>query len=306
MTSHETVLLNEAVDALLFDPNGNYVDCTYGRGGHAQEIANRISDKGRLMVIDKDVSAIEDAKERFRDDDRVAVVHGTFASLALYADEHEMRPLNGILLDLGVSSPQLDEAERGFSFSKDGPLDMRMDQTGGVTAEQWLSNAEEGEITDVLRRYGEEKFARRIARNIVSIRQEEKIQTTRKLVEIIDSAVPVKEKHKHPATRTFQAIRIYINSELNSLEECLDDVVQLLVSGGRLVVISFHSLEDRIVKRFIRRMERDDTYPDRFPIRESEIKRYLKRVGKAIKPSKVEVDKNRRARSSIMRVAEKL
>jgi 16S rRNA (cytosine1402-N4)-methyltransferase len=275
MTGHETVLLAEAVDALFHDPDGNYVDCTYGRGGHAQEIANRISNKGRLMVIDKDLSAVEDAKERFKGDDRITVVHGSFASLGTYVNENEMRPLHGILLDLGVSSPQLDEPERGFSFSHDGPLDMRMDRTSGITAEHWLSNAEEGEITDVIRRYGEEKFARRIARNIVSIRQEEKIQTTSKLVEIIDSAVPVKEKHKHPATRTFQAIRIYINSELGSLEECLDDVVQLLVSGGRLVVISFHSLEDRIVKRFIRRMEHDDTYPDRFPIKDSEIKRYL-------------------------------
>jgi 16S rRNA (cytosine1402-N4)-methyltransferase len=306
MTGHETVLLTEAVDALFHDPNGNYVDCTYGRGGHAQEIANRLSNNGRLMVIDKDLSAIEDAKERFKGDDRITVVHGSFANLASYVDENEMRPLHGILLDLGVSSPQLDEPERGFSFSNDGPLDMRMDRSSGITAAQWISNAEEGEITDVIRRYGEEKFARRIAKNIVSIRQEENIQTTSKLVEIIDSAVPVKEKHKHPATRTFQAIRIYINSELSSLEECLGDVVQLLVSGGRLVVISFHSLEDRIAKRFIRRMEHDDTYPDRFPIQDSEIKRYLKSVGKAVKPSTIEVQKNRRARSSIMRIAEKL
>jgi 16S rRNA (cytosine1402-N4)-methyltransferase len=306
MTGHETVLLKEAVDALLQDPDGRYVDCTYGRGGHSQEIVNRIGKNGRLMVVDRDIAAVDDAKQRFKNDNRVVVVHGSFSYLADYVEQHDMKPLDGILLDLGVSSPQLDEAGRGFSFSNDGPLDMRMDQSSGPTAADWIEVADEDEITDVLRRFGEEKFARRIARKIVEKREDGRIDTTAALVEIIESAVPVREKNKHPATRTFQAIRIHINEELRCLEDCLADVVDLLVSGGRLVVISFHSLEDRIVKRFIRRMEKGDYYPERLPIRDSEIKRYVKSVGKAIKPSANEVGRNRRSRSSIMRVAEKL
>lgn len=306
MASHEPVLLEEAVDALLQKPAGSYVDCTYGRGGHSQEIANRMSNLGRLMVIDKDPSAIAHARRRFKGDDRIVVVHGSFSRLSDYADHHSMRPVDGILLDLGVSSPQLEEPARGFSFLLDGPLDMRMDQSVGNTASQWLAVADENDITDVLRRYGEEKFARRIARKVISIRRDNKIETTSALVEIIESAIPRREKNKHPATRTFQAIRIHVNQELKSLEDCLKDVVDLLVSGGRLVVISFHSLEDRIVKRFIRRMERGDIYPDRLPIRDVEIQRHLKSVSKAIKPGISEVARNRRSRSSIMRVAEKL
>ncbi len=306
MTGHESVLLNEAVDALVQDLDGCYVDCTYGRGGHSQEIADRIGKNGRLMVIDRDISAIEDARQRFKNDNRVVVVHGSFSYLADYVEEHDMRPLDGVLLDLGVSSPQLDEPARGFSFSSDGPLDMRMDQSRGPTAADWIAVADEDEITNVLRRFGEEKFARRIARKIVEKRAESRIATTAALVEIIEAAVPRREKNKHPATRTFQAIRIHINEELRNLEDCLRDVIDLTVSGGRLVVISFHSLEDRIVKRFIRRMEKGDVYPDRLPIRDSEIKRYVKSVGKAVKPSRDEVSENRRSRSSIMRVAEKL
>jgi 16S rRNA (cytosine1402-N4)-methyltransferase len=265
-----------------------------------------MNNQGRLMVIDKDQSAIADARVRFKGDDRVVVVHGSFSRLAEYVDDHEMRPLDGILLDLGVSSPQLDDPLRGFSFMKDGPLDMRMDQAVGESASEWLAVADENEITDVLRRYGEEKFARRIAKKIVSIRQDKKIETTSSLVEVIESAIPKREKNKHPATRTFQAVRIQVNQELKSLEDCLQDVVDLLVSGGRLVVISFHSLEDRIVKRFIRRMEREDDYPDRFPIRADEIEHQLKSVGKPIRPGDEEVRGNRRSRSSIMRVAERL
>lgn len=306
MTGHETVLLREAVDALMQDADGVYVDCTYGRGGHSQEIVNRIGTNGRLMVVDRDITAIDDARQRFKNDNRVVVVHGSFADLADYVEQHDMGSLDGILLDLGVSSPQLDEPDRGFSFSNDGPLDMRMDQSRGPTAADWIEVADEDEITDVLRRFGEEKFARRIARKIIEKRADGRIDTTAALVEIIESAVPVREKNKHPATRTFQAIRIHINEELRCLEDCLRDVVDLLVSGGRLVVISFHSLEDRIVKRFIRRMVKGDYYPERLPIRDSEIKRYVKSVGKAIKPSASEVEGNRRSRSSIMRVAEKL
>ncbi len=306
MSRHESVLLAEAVAGLLKNLDGRYVDCTYGRGGHSQAIADALSEHGRLMVIDRDVAAVSDARERFSGDERVCVVHGSFADLKAHVDEHQMRPVDGVLLDLGVSSPQLDEAQRGFSFSNDGPLDMRMDQTRGLTAEQWLDRADEKEITDVLRRYGEERFARRIAQRIIIARVDGSIGTTGALAKIVESAVPGREKNKHPATRTFQAIRIYINEELNALELCLADVVDLLVSGGRLVVISFHSLEDRIVKRFIRKMERDDHYPDRLPIRDAEIKRYVRSIGKMTKPSAAEVKRNRRSRSSVMRIAEKI
>ncbi len=306
MNSHESVLLKEAVDALLQDPDGRYVDCTYGRGGHSQEIADRLGSGGRLMVIDRDIEAIRDARKRFAGDQRVVIVHGSFSGIRGYVEEHEMHPLDGILLDLGVSSPQLDDSRRGFSFLREGPLDMRMDQTRGTTAGEWLAQADEEEITEVLRRFGEERFARRIARKILESREVHEIGTTTALVDIIEQAVPVRDRKRHPATKSFQAIRIFINQELTSLESCLQDVVDLLVSGGRLVVISFHSLEDRIVKRFIRKMARGDDLPSRLPIRDAEVRRYLKPVGKAVRPGNKETGKNRRARSSIMRIAEKL
>ena len=304
MSAHESVLLKEAVTALVINPAGNYVDCTYGRGGHSQAIADSLDDKGRLLVIDKDDEAIVDATKRFEADGRVSVVHGSFSQVARFANEFEMVPLDGVLLDLGVSSPQLDNAERGFSFSGDGPLDMRMDREHGVTASEWLGTASEGEIIKVLRTYGEERFAKRIARKIAEVRKTQKIDRTRLLVEIVESAIPVREKNKHPATRSFQAIRIHINRELDELQECLADVVGLLASGGRLVVISFHSLEDRIVKRFIRDMEKG-SLPIKLPVRDVDVVRPIKSVGKAVKPAAVETQRNRRARSSVMRVAEK-
>ncbi len=307
MTAHQTVLKDEAARALVINPAGRFVDCTYGRGGHTAAILDRLEPAGRLMVIDQDLEAIEDAQRKHGEDDRVIIVHGSFADVAQFIEEHEMNPVDGVLLDLGVSSPQLDVAERGFSFSHDGPLDMRMDQTRGETAQEWLARAEERDISLVISRYGEERFARRIARAIVAAREEGDIATTSRLVDIIDGAIPKKrEQHKHPATRTFQAIRIHINRELEVLETCLASIVEVLATGGRLVVISFHSLEDRIVKRFMRDMARGEKLPDRLPIRDADIKRTLKLVGKAIKPSDEEVDRNRRARSSIMRVAEKL
>ena len=300
-TVHQTVLLHEAVDALVTKPDGRYVDCTYGRGGHSQEIANRLDSKGSLLVMDKDSEAVVDARTRFTDDDRVTVEHDSFKNVAQYAS----KPVDGILLDLGVSSPQIDSAERGFSFMADGPLDMRMDTDHGITAREWLESADESDIVRVLRIYGEERFAKRIARSIVEVRQTQKIDRTKILVEIVESAIPVKEKNKHPATRSFQAIRIHINQELEELKECLADVVDLLASGGRLVVISFHSLEDRIVKRFIRDMARG-TLPAKLPILDRDVARSLRPIGKAVRAGQDEIRHNRRSRSAIMRIAEKL
>ena len=306
MAGHEAVLKQEAIDALVIESDGNFVDCTYGRGGHSQMILDRLTENGRLMVIDKDLTAIGHAKDRFQGDPRVTVVHGSFNNIASYIDEHDFGPLDGILIDLGVSSPQLDEAERGFSFMGDGPLDMRMNQSVGQTVAEWLAVAEERDISFVLRKYGEERFARRIARSIVETREETPLTTTHQLSSLIEAAIPKRDIHKHPATRSFQALRIYINDELKDLETCLDSVVSLLKKDGRLVVISFHSLEDRIVKRFMRNQARGEDLPSRLPIRDAEIKRYLRLIGKRIKPSDKEIDRNRRARSSIMRVAEKI
>jgi 16S rRNA (cytosine1402-N4)-methyltransferase len=305
MIAHQTVMRREAVDALVTRPSGRFVDCTYGRGGHTDTILQQLAVEGRLMVLDQDLDAIEDARQKHGSDDRVAIIHGSFADVSRYIDANDMRPVDGILLDLGVSSPQLDQPLRGFSFSADGPLDMRMDQSRGQTAAEWLMATDEKEIALVISRYGEERFARRIARAIVSMRQDHAIRTTAQLVSIIEGAVPRWEKHKHPATRTFQAIRIYVNRELEALEYCLASTVDVLASGGRLVVISFHSLEDRIVKRFMRDEARGEKFPDRLPIMDKDITRRLKLVGKATKPGDEEVRSNRRARSAIMRVAEK-
>lgn len=305
LAAHQTVMKDEAVKALVLNPSGHFVDCTYGRGGHTEAILRLLRPDGRLLVIDQDLAAIEDARQKHGTDERVMIVHGSFADLATFVDSLSLRPLDGVLLDLGVSSPQIDEAERGFSFDRDGPLDMRMDQSNGETAGEWLMRAEERDITHVLFRYGEEKFARRIARAIVEQRESEPLTTTRQLVRIIEEAIPRREKHKHPATRSFQAIRIFINRELDALESCLASVIDLLGEGGRLVVISFHSLEDRIVKRFMRDLARGEQLPDRLPIRDDEIVRRLRLVGKPVRPAETEVASNRRARSSIMRIAEK-
>lgn len=303
---HQTVLLEEAVSALITNPSGTYVDCTYGRGGHSQAIVNALEADGTLLVVDRDKTAIDHAEEKFKDDPRVLVEHGAFSQLGDFSQKHHLEGLDGVLMDLGVSSPQLDDSERGFSFQQSGPLDMRMNQTEGQTAEEWLGVASQEEIVDVLKRYGEERFARRIARRIVETRAESPINTTRKLVEICERSIPRKEKHKHPATRTFQAIRIQVNHELDELETCLHDVIELLNSGGRFVVISFHSLEDRIVKHFFRRMEKGDELPSRLPIRDVELNRKVKVIGKPVRASEDEIERNRRSRSSIMRIAEKL
>lgn len=303
---HQTVLLEEAVHALITNRNGTYVDCTYGRGGHSQAIADRLNADGRLLVVDKDLAAIDHAEERFRNDPRVLIEHGAFSQLKSIVKKHQLPDLDGVLMDLGVSSPQLDDGDRGFSFQQSGPLDMRMNQAEGETAEQWLQKASEQNIIDVLKRYGEERFARRIARNILKARETAPIDTTQKLVSIIETSIPFREKHKHPATRTFQAIRIQVNHELEELETCLHDVIDLLNSGGRFVVISFHSLEDRIVKRFFRRMEKGEDLPSRLPIRDADLDKRVKVLGKPVRASEEEIARNRRSRSSIMRIAEKL
>lgn len=305
-SEHETVLKQEAVDALVTSSEGVFVDCTYGRGGHTAEILKKLNGRGRLLVIDKDLVAIEHARLNLGDDERVSVHQGSFSELAMFLDDEGLSGVDGVLMDLGVSSPQLDEAERGFSFSRNGPLDMRMNQQEGQTAAEWLMEAEERDISYVLWKFGEEKFCRRIARQIVAARKINVISTTHDLVGIIEEGTPRKDPNKHPATRSFQAIRIYINQELADLEQGLKIAVEKLNPGGRLVVISFHSLEDRIVKRYMRDLARGEKLPDKLPVRDSEIKRTVKLIGKAAKPTVEEVTRNRRSRSSIMRIAEKL
>ncbi|WP_163369813.1 16S rRNA (cytosine(1402)-N(4))-methyltransferase RsmH [Endozoicomonas acroporae] len=300
---HKTVLLNEAVDALLTDPAGIYVDGTFGRGGHSRLILNTLSEQGRLVGIDKDPLAIATGVQLASEDPRFAIHHGSFTDVD---SVHSDQLVDGILLDLGVSSPQLDDPERGFSFMQKGPLDMRMNHQDGETAADWLARAEEQEISRVIWEYGEDRFSRRMARAIVRERDIEPILTTRRLADIIAAACPTREKGKHPATRAFQAIRIHINRELEDLVLCLDRALEKLKPGGRLVVISFHSLEDRIVKRFIRKHQKGDELPSWLPVTEDQLNRRMKSLGKAIKPSRQEVQENPRARSAVMRVAEKL
>ncbi len=304
---HVTVLLREAVDALVTDLAGFYVDGTFGRGGHSTLILERISDGGRLLGIDKDLAAIAVANERFAQDRRFEIAHGSFAELASLVELRGMTgKIDGVLLDLGVSSPQLDEAERGFSFQNDGPLDMRMDQSRGQSAADWVNTANEEDITYVLKEFGEERFAKRMARAIVLERQTRPFSRTKHLAEVIKEANPAWEKGKHPATRAFQAIRIHVNNELTDLEAVLEQALKVLAVGGRLVVISFHSLEDRVVKRFIRRQELGDPVPRGLPIRDEQLNKRMRSCGKAIKASDGEVDANVRSRSAIMRVAEKI
>lgn len=304
---HITVLLSEAVEALVTDTSGFYVDGTFGRGGHSGLILQQLALDGRLLGIDKDLAAIATANARFGSDARFAIAHGSFAELAALIDERGMTgKVTGVLLDLGVSSPQLDEAERGFSFMQDGPLDMRMDQTRGQSAAEWVNSAGEDEITWVLKEFGEERFAKRMARAIIAERQKQPFTRTKHLAEVIKEANPAWEKGKHPATRAFQAIRIQVNNELGDLESVLDQALTVLAPGGRLVVISFHSLEDRVVKRFIRRQELGDPVPKGLPIRDDQLNKRMRSLGKAIKASDAEVNANVRSRSAVMRVAEKL
>jgi len=304
--SHETVLLHPAVDALLIDPAGIYVDGTFGRGGHSRLILERIGQEGALLGIDKDPLAIEVGLALMESDKRFTIRQGPFDELdTMLADMDIATGVDGILLDLGVSSPQLDEAERGFSFTQDGPLDMRMDPQSGASAAEWLASAAEQDIADVIYRYGEDRFSRRIARAIVKERQVAPINRTLQLAEIVKHANPAWEKHKHPATRAFQAIRIHVNKELESLENVLEKALLALKPGGRLVVISFHSLEDRLVKQFIQKQSKGDDFPRDLPVPASALNPKLIKIGKAVKSSEQEIRHNPRARSAIMRVAEK-
>lgn len=306
--SHRPVLLEEALEALKLKPKGVYVDATFGRGGHAQAILQRLGPDGRLLGLDKDPQAIAAARERFGDEARFSIHHASFAELGQVVSEAGlMGKVDGVLMDLGVSSPQLDDAGRGFSFMRQGPLDMRMDNSRGVSAAAWLAQAKEAEIARVLKEYGEERFAKRIARAIVAARQEAPIDTTGRLVEIIQSVMPKRrEQDKHPATRSFQGIRIFINRELEDLRSCLEQVVQVLGAGGRLAVISFHSLEDRIVKRFMRDQAKGDDFPPHLPVTVEQLNPKLRLVGKSIRASAEEVAENPRARSAVLRVAEKV
>ncbi len=301
--SHITVLLREAVEALNIQPDGIYIDCTFGGGGHSRAILERLNERGRLIAFDQDPQAIAHAQTI--QDQRFQIYHNSFNELQTTVS-HLKGQINGILFDLGVSSPQLDQAERGFSFQNDGDLDMRMNPTAGEPIATWLHRAKVDEIADILFIYGEEKYSRRIARAIVQARQVEPITRTLQLAEIIKKAHPAWEKHKHPATKSFQALRIFINQELDVLPNALSQTIDLLDKNGRLAVISFHSLEDRIIKRFIRDQAKGKAADLDLPFLPTEHQPIFKAIGKAIYPSDEEIRHNPRSRSAVLRVAEKL
>ena len=304
---HTTVLLDDAVNGLNIQPDGIYIDGTFGRGGHSRLILSQLGENGRLIAIDRDPQAIAAAAQI--DDPRFSIIHGPFSQLGDYVQSLDLvGKIDGILLDLGVSSPQLDDAERGFSFMRDGPLDMRMDPSQGESAAQWLMRAAEEDIAFVIKTYGEEKFGKRIARAIVERNRLAPMTRTKELAEVVAAAMPVKDKHKHPATRSFQAIRIWINSELEEIERALQASIAALSPKGRLSIISFHSLEDRLVKRFMRTHSRGVQVPAGVPMTEAQIRalggRELRALGKSV-PGPAEVAENPRARSSVLRIAER-
>ena len=304
---HTPVLLDEVLDALNVRTGGCYLDATFGRGGHTAAILERVGKDGRVIAFDRDPDAIAAGRERFGSDARLTLVNSPFSQLAAVVTQLGLRgELDGVLLDLGVSSPQLDDATRGFSFTQDGPLDMRMNNASGMTAADWLARAPESEISRVIHEYGEERFARRIARSIVDVRVTTPITRTSQLAEIVAAAVRTREPGKHPATRTFQAIRIYINRELQEIDEALAGTLNVLKIGGRLAVISFHSLEDTRVKRFMQKHSQEDPVFAGLPEVPAHARPKLRRVGKAIHPSEAEIQRNPRSRSSILRVAERI
>lgn len=310
MDEHKPVLVEEAVAALGLAPgaacSGFYVDATFGRGGHSALILDRLAASGRLLAVDRDPQAVAAAQRRFAQESRLVVVRAAFDTLASLVAQHgEGRACRGILLDLGVSSPQLDEAGRGFSFRLDGPLDMRMDPQGGVSAAQWVAGATVDELRNVIGRLGEERFAGRVARAIVEARRQAPIETTARLAQVVAAAVPTRDAGRHPATRTFQALRMHVNDELGQLSRALQASLEVLGPGGRLAVISFHSLEDRLVKQFMRRQSRPDPALARLPIAPPHDPA-LREVGKKIRATPDEVAANPRARSAILRVAERL
>jgi 16S rRNA (cytosine1402-N4)-methyltransferase len=305
---HIPVLLNEAIANLITTTDGIYVDATFGRGSHSKALLDALSAKGRLISLDKDPEAILFAKQYFSHDARFSAVHSSFARLSMVLNALELNgQINGILFDLGVSSPQLDNPLRGFSFSRDGNLDMRMDNSQGIDAAQFLQSVSESELVRILFEYGEEKHARRIAKAILRAREEAPITSTKALADIIKFAIPKPKKRedKHPATRSFQAIRIAVNQELSELEQGLAQALEALAVGGRLAVISFHSLEDRMVKQFVKYHEKGKDLPRGLPIKASVFPSRLKTLGKAIKPCAAEINFNQRARSAILRIAEK-
>ncbi|MBF0220143.1 MAG: 16S rRNA (cytosine(1402)-N(4))-methyltransferase RsmH [Gammaproteobacteria bacterium] len=302
-------MLHESLTALQITPDGIYVDATFGRGGHTAAILAQLNRDGRVIAFDQDPEAVAVAQQRFANEPRLTIYHAPFTELNQTLNELTLTgKINGILLDLGVSSPQLDDANRGFSFRHEGPLDMRMNPHSGISAAEWLAHANAEEIALVLKTYGEERFAKRIATAIVSQRQSvAKITTTTALAAVVAEAMPHHERDKHPATRTFQAIRIYINRELEALDQVLTQVNSALVQGGRLVVISFHSLEDRRVKRFMRDAAHGDHAPIKLPLRSDQLAPpQLRLIGKAQQASASEVAANPRARSAVLRVAERM
>ncbi|ABE50544.1 16S rRNA (cytosine(1402)-N(4))-methyltransferase RsmH [Methylobacillus flagellatus] len=305
VSQHVTVLLEEAVEALSIKPDGVYVDGTFGRGGHSRKILEKLGAQGRLVALDRDLAAIQAAQGI--QDARFKIVHSHFAAMAQVLASLNIQQVDGVLLDLGISSPQIDEGERGFSFRFDGPLDMRMDQSRGQTAAEFIATATEQELTRVIKEYGEERFAKQIARAIVAQRAGGMdISTTGQLAKIVAGAVPKVEPGQDPATRTFQALRIFINQELEELSLTLPQCLSLLAPQGRLAVISFHSLEDRIVKRFIRGEQDRDNLPAHFPVRASDLPQpRLVAIGRAVRPSEDEVRRNPRSRSAVLRVAER-
>jgi 16S rRNA (cytosine1402-N4)-methyltransferase len=309
---HAPVLASEVVEGLKVQADGFYVDATFGRGGHTRMVLQCLGSAGRVLAIDRDPQAVAAGRSTFADDSRLVIVHAPFSQLrdVLNYDvqnfDGSQRPLLGIVFDLGVSSPQLDDPGRGFSFRRDGPLDMRMDPSAGISAARWLAGVDEAELASVLRRLGEERFARRIARAVVAARVQTPLQRTGQLADLVAAAVPTREPGRHPATRTFQAIRIYLNRELDELRAVLPDAMHCLAPGGRLVVISFHSLEDRIVKRFIRDHVRGDPYPPDLPVRADQLSPLLRAVAGPVRPGRAEIEHNPRARSAVLRVAERI
>jgi 16S rRNA (cytosine1402-N4)-methyltransferase len=306
MFQHTPVLLEEVLAALQVRAGGRYLDATFGRGGHTKALLERIGTEGRVIAIDRDPEAIRAGREMLAADGRLTLVNSAFSQLLEVVTNAGLAgSLDGVLFDLGVSSPQLDDAARGFSFTQDGPLDMRMDNRRGESAADWIARAPEREIARVIREYGEERFAKRIARAIVTARQEQPITRTAQLAEIVAGAVPTREPGKHPATRTFQAIRILVNRELQEIEVALEASLQALAPEGWLCVISFHSLEDALVKRFIQKHSQDDPVYAGLPEIPPRARAKLRRIGGAVHPSAAEVERNPRARSAIMRVAQR-
>ena len=303
---HEPVLLDEVIKGLNIRPDGFYIDGTFGRGGHSREIIKRLNHNGRLLAFDKDPDAVMSVGTDLAQDERFEIIRGSFAMLMNYARQHEVEEkISGVLFDFGISSPQIDDNKRGFSFRYDGPLDMRMNATEGESVADWLNKAKETEIADVIYKYGEEKASRRIAKAIVYFRKNTPIKSTKQLTEIICNTIPSKKHDKHPATKTFQAFRIFINHELDEIKETLPQAMNVLSKGGRLVTISFHSLEDRIVKRFLRNQSRAKEQPQELPILQDYRDIKLKLIGKKIRPSEREISKNPRARSALLRIAER-